>query len=251
VLRRLADLPDGVDGVDAVGTVSKDDYDRFLEPILDAARREGRRIRFLYRVGPEFEGFTVGAAWEDARIGMRFLRVFEGCAVVSDIGWIRHASRFVGTFLPCPVQVFDDGQMRQAVEWLVALPVRDAASHRLVPERGVIVVELRGPLRVRDLDAVAATADSWIESHGDLQGLVVHARGSPGWQDLDNLLRQLRFVSDRHRRVRRLALSTDATPASTTSGVASHFDQAEIRHYAFDALDEATAWAGGPSPGRA
>ena len=54
-------------------------------PLLDEARREGRRIRFLYQVGPEFEGFTPAAAWEDAKIGLHSVRLFDGCAVVTDL----------------------------------------------------------------------------------------------------------------------------------------------------------------------
>lgn len=46
--------------------MTREDYEKVLEPLIDEARREGRRIRFLYQVGPEFAGFTPGAAWEDA-----------------------------------------------------------------------------------------------------------------------------------------------------------------------------------------
>ena len=58
MLERINDLSPGVIGLRAVGKVSKEDYEQVLEPILDDARREGRRIRFLYQFGPEFEGFT-------------------------------------------------------------------------------------------------------------------------------------------------------------------------------------------------
>lgn len=62
-MRRLSigrpkDLPPGVVGVRAVGVVSKSDYERTFPPILNEARRFGNRIRFLYELGPEFEGFT-------------------------------------------------------------------------------------------------------------------------------------------------------------------------------------------------
>ena len=51
MLERLTDLPQGIDGLKAIGKVSKDDYVRVVEPLLDEARREGRRIRFLYQFG--------------------------------------------------------------------------------------------------------------------------------------------------------------------------------------------------------
>ncbi|MGH7296141.1 MAG: STAS/SEC14 domain-containing protein, partial [Polyangiaceae bacterium] len=110
MLERLKDLPRGVDGVRAVGKVTRQDYEDVLEPMLDEARREGRRVRFLYQFGPEFEGFTPGAMWEDARVGLRSLRLFEALACVSDVGWIRESVRFTAFFLPCATRVFGDAE---------------------------------------------------------------------------------------------------------------------------------------------
>src|SRR5689334_21956867 len=53
---------------------------------------------------------------------------------------------------------------------------------RLLPESSVIVAEIERPLRVADFDALALIADAWIEAHGVLGGLVVHARRFPGWE---------------------------------------------------------------------
>ena len=89
MIEKLKDLPRGIDGVRAIGKISKEDYEQVFVPFLDEARREGRHIRFIYQIGPEFEGFTPGAAWEDAKIGIHFLRLFDGCAVVTDLAWIR------------------------------------------------------------------------------------------------------------------------------------------------------------------
>lgn len=78
MLEQLKDLPSGVDGVKAVGEVSKEDYEKVVAPFFEGARREGRRLRFLYELGPEFKSFTAGAAWEDAKIGLSSIRLFEG-----------------------------------------------------------------------------------------------------------------------------------------------------------------------------
>jgi hypothetical protein len=100
MLETLKDLPPGVDGVKATGTISKQDYETVLVPLMDAARRDGRHLRFLYQVGPEFRGFTPGAAWEDVKIGLQSMRLFDGCAVVSDVGWIRESTRLAAFLLP-------------------------------------------------------------------------------------------------------------------------------------------------------
>ncbi len=100
MLETIHDLPPGVEGLKAVGKITKDDYDEVVEPLLDDARREGRRMRFLYELGTEFDGFTPSAAWEDAKVGLRAMRLFDGCAVVSDVGWIRDTSQVAGFMMP-------------------------------------------------------------------------------------------------------------------------------------------------------
>jgi hypothetical protein len=114
---------------------------------------------------------------------------------------------------------------------------------RLVPETGVVVVEVAAPLRTADFDALAATVDGWLATHDALQGVVVHAPAVPGWENLGALLRHLRFVRDHHRRVRRVALAVDGVLAGLAPTVAEHFVQAQLRRFGYDALDAAIAWA--------
>ncbi len=244
MLELIEGLPPGIDGLRATGRITKEDYERVFEPLVEEARRAGRRLRFLCDLGPEFEGFTFGAVWEDAKLGLRFLRLFEGCAVVSDLGWIRESARLIGFVLPCPARVFGSQTRDEAVEWLRALPPRAAASHHLIRELGVIVMEVEEALRAQDLDALALTADTWIETHGDLQGVVFHARGFPGWENLGSLLRHAQFVRDHHRKVKRVALSADGRLANFAPRLGDHFLKAEVAKFAYDDLETATAWAG-------
>jgi len=251
MLEKMKDLPNGIDGVKAVGKTSKEDYERVFVPLIDEARREGRRIRFLYQLGPEFEAFSPGAAWEDAKIGFHSLRLFDGCAVVTDAGWIRESTRVVGFFMPCPVRVFGNQELDKAIAWLSSLPESAAVSHRLLPESGVIVVEAKQALRAQDFDAVAFTADNWIEAHGYLQGLVIHVREFPGWENFGSLLRHLRFVRDHHREVKRIAFAADSKLASLAPEIGGHFIKAEVKSFGYDELDIAIAWAAHPAAAKA
>lgn len=245
MLEKLGNLPSGIDGVRAIGKLSKEDYEQVFVPLLDEARREGRRVRLLYQLGPEFEGFTPEAAWEDAKIGLHSMRLFDGCAVVTDRGWIRESTGLIGFLMPCPVRSFGNRELDEAIDWLISLPEVAAVSVRLLPESGVIVVEVKQALRAQDFDALAFTADDWIEAHGNLQGLVIHAREFPGWENFASLVRHVRFVRDHHRRVRRVALAVDSTLASLAPRIAEHFVQAEVKSFAYDQLDTAITWAGG------
>jgi hypothetical protein len=220
-----------------------------FDPLLDEARREDQGLRFLYQFGPEFEGFTAGAAWADAKIGLRSMRLFEGCAIVSDIGWIRESAQLIGFLLPCPVRVFGNNQLREAGEWLQGLPVRAPVSHRLLADLGVIVVEVNQALRVEDFNALSLTADEWINAHGELQGMVFHALEFPGWDDYGSFFRHMRFVHDYHRKIERIALAADSKFMSLAPRLAEHFVMAEVKSFEYEALEAATAWAGNANQG--
>jgi hypothetical protein len=247
MLEPLESLPAGVIGVRATGTVTRDDYDSVFKPLLQHAHAEGQRVRLLYVFAPDFTGLTAGAGWEDARLGLKYLRMFERCAIVSDVTWIRESARVIGTMMPCPVKVFGHAQQDEAIRW-VAAPAESALHHRLLTDVGVLVVEPTQPLRAEDFDALALTVDPWIESRGALRGIVVHTRGFPGWQNLGSFLRHMRFVGDHHRKVARVALAADGTLAEIVPSLGDPFVQAEVRHFAFDRVDDAIAWASGAAP---
>ena len=193
--------------------LTREEYDTVVVPLLDEARREGHRLRCLCEVGADYRGLTPGAAWEDLTLGLRALHLFDGCAVVSDVGWIREASRLAAFLMPCPVRVFDERDRAGAAAWLAGLPEGPGASVRLDPDAGVVVVEVVAPLRAADFDRLAATVDSWLATHEALPGVVVHARAVPGWENIGALMRHLWFVRDHHRRVRRVALAVDGALA--------------------------------------
>lgn len=246
MLEPLTDLPPGLEGVRASGRVSKADYENVLEPMLEEAHRQDRRVRFLYEVPSSVEKFTVGAAWEDVRVGVQFLRLFEGCAVVSDIGWLRTATELVGFAMPCPVRAFAPDEREAAIAWLVALPEGPSVNVRVLPEAEVIIIEPQAALRAADFDALAAAADAWLEAHGELRGLVVRARAFPGWENLAGMMRHIRFVKDYQRRIRRIALATGSRLGGAAQAFADLFVAAEVRAFAYDALDDAITWAGAP-----
>ncbi|MDG6107319.1 STAS/SEC14 domain-containing protein [Dactylosporangium aurantiacum] len=246
MLERVQDVPAGIDAVTATGMVGKDEYERVVVALIDDARRDGRRIRLLFELGPEFRGFTPAAGWEDLKVGIRSLRSFEGCAIVTDAGWVRESTRLLSWLTPCPVRVFGTRERPAALDWLRSLPEGPGVAHHLIPDAGVIVVEVAEPLRAQDFSALATTADSWLASHDRLNGVVMHAHTFPGWENLGGLLQHMRFVRDHHRRIGRVAVAADSVLTDVAPHLANHFVQAEIRHFGYDELDAAIAWASAP-----
>jgi SpoIIAA-like len=121
LLKQLTGIPAGIQALEAVGTVTTDDYERVFAPLVDQARRTGNRMRLLYQFGPGFERITPGALWADTRLGLSYLRLLDGCAIVSNIDWIRKPTRAIGAWMPCPVRVYDNDERDDAVVWLTSL----------------------------------------------------------------------------------------------------------------------------------
>lgn len=247
MLKRIADVPEGIDALAAVGTLTREDYEQSIEPVFDAARRDGRRIRLLVEIGPEYDGYTAGAAWEKTANAFRnpsLAWLLDGYAVVTDLRWLHEWAHLMAFLLPFPLRVFGYGERAAAVAWLSSLPEEPGIAHRLLPEPGVLVVEITEPLRAQDFDALAATVDGWLETHDALPGVVVHARAFPGWENVAGMLRHFRFVRDHHRAIRRVALAADGAVADLAPRLAEHFVRAEVKGFGYDDLDNAITWAG-------
>lgn len=120
MIKLIPDLPANVVGLVASGHVTAEDYERVAIPAVEAALRTHDRIRMLYQVPADFDGFAPGAVWDDVKMGMGHLTAWERIAVVSDVDWIRGSTRFFGFLMPCPVKLFANAEMVEATRWIVA-----------------------------------------------------------------------------------------------------------------------------------
>ena len=111
-------LPDNVVAVIASGKVTGEDYDSVLIPVIEEKLKKHDKIRVLYALGPDYSGFTAGAMWDDAKIGIRHLTAYEKVAVVSDANWITGAAKFFAFIIPCPVKIFSFDKLSEAKEWI-------------------------------------------------------------------------------------------------------------------------------------
>lgn len=115
----LEGYPDNVVAVRAEGLITRDDYEETLIPLIEERISAQGKVKLLYWCGPEFEGFSAGAMWDDARFGLTHLGDFSKMAVVSDIGWVRQSAKLFAPFVRAPVQVFHDADIEQAKRWII------------------------------------------------------------------------------------------------------------------------------------
>lgn len=113
-------MADGVVALVAHGKVSHQDYRDLIGPAIERKLQTYPKVRLLYYLGRDFEGYSAEAMWDDAVLGMRHKWDFEKAAVVTDVDWIRNSVAFFRFLIPCPVRVFHNNELGAATEWINA-----------------------------------------------------------------------------------------------------------------------------------
>ena len=117
MISTLEGLPDNVIGFEATGKVTDDDYEDVLVPAIRNIRDAHLKIRLIYVLGEDFEGWSPGAMWEDAKVGLGDPRSWEKIAIVSDKDWLRHSVKALGWMMPGEVRVFALDELTAARDW--------------------------------------------------------------------------------------------------------------------------------------
>jgi hypothetical protein len=117
MIRVMDGLPENVLGLEAIGTVTDEDYENVLIPAVEEKLAAHDKIRCVYVLGDEFESWTLGAMWEDAKIGGYELRRWETIASVTDRESVRHAVTAFGWMIPGQVRVFELAELEDAKAW--------------------------------------------------------------------------------------------------------------------------------------
>src|SRR5687767_13324294 len=107
---------------------------------------------------------------------------------------------------------------------------------------GILHVKPSGPLEEGDFELLAGLADPYIAKKGALTGLVVEIERFPGWKNLAGMLKHFRFVRGHHRKIRRIALVTDARIGKFAPSLARHFVAADVRRFPAGEAGKAKKW---------
>jgi SpoIIAA-like len=118
MIRTIPDLPDHVLGFTASGKVTAADYESVIVPAVEHELKARRRVRLLYHLGADFAGFDMGALWADAKIGLHHPAAWERVALVSDVDWLRSATKVLGFAMPGRVRVFANSELAEATRWV-------------------------------------------------------------------------------------------------------------------------------------
>jgi hypothetical protein len=242
MIELLEGLPDNVLALRGIGEVTADDYKGVLVPAVEEKLDKHKKIRLLYVLGDDFKRYSAGAAWEDAKVGMKHFTSWDRVAVVTDVDWIEHAVKAVAFAMPCEVRLFDDDELDEARQWISEPLPTSNLSFELLRDEAILVLRPSGELEAGDFEKIAATVDPYIEQSGRLNGLMIFAEKFPGWEDFGALVSHLRFVKDHQQKIGRIAMVSDDKVISMAPRLVRHFVSAEVRRYPVSEKDEALKW---------
>jgi len=115
-------------------------------------------------------------------------------------------------------------------------------EHTLDTESGILHLHPKSALQESDFLELASVVDPYLESHGEIKGVIVDAPGFPGWDSFGAMAAHFRFVRDHHRRIRKIAIVTDAHLGDVAEKLGSHFISATVKHFPAGHAAEAERW---------
>jgi hypothetical protein len=115
-------------------------------------------------------------------------------------------------------------------------------NYELLRDEGILIIRPQASLEAADFQKIAEEVDPYIEANGKLRGVMIDAESFPGWKDFAALVAHLKFVKGHHRNVEKIAAVSDSSFLAIAPKIASHFVQADVRHFAHSQREEALAW---------
>jgi len=237
MIEEISGLPEATIGFRATGKVTGDDYDKVLTPAIDRAIEEHHRVKMLAVLGPDFEGYSLEAAWDDTRLGLRHWSGFERIAVATDSAPFRHGLRAMGFLLPCPIRIFGLADEDDARRWLE----ESLGTIHLKRSGDVLIVQLIGKLEVSAYEGVDDRINDEF-SRAQHPRLLLDLRDFDGWSGLSALSQHFSLVREHRRKPERIAVVGDKSWQRLAEKVLSQFVNAKTHFFDSDDYEGAIAW---------
>ena len=111
----------------------------------------------------------------------------------------------------------------------------------MLPE-GILVLNPHAPLAKGDFSGVSTIVNAYLSDHTKLQGVLIHSKIFPGWENFGGFTAHMHFVREHHKQVRRLAIVTDSLIAGIAESLGKHFTSAEVKCFPFSDEAKALEW---------
>ncbi|MDR6757869.1 hypothetical protein J2Y48_003166 [Mycoplana sp. BE70] len=93
-----------------------------------------------------------------------------------------------------------------------------------------------------DLERIATELGLAVRSHGKLNGLMITIETFPGWKGFEALAAHLKFASNHHRLIERIAIVISNRLLRIIPAAARYFVHPEIRSFDFQQRAQVLSW---------
>jgi len=93
------------------------DYENVFIPELDRLIDQYGRIRVVFHLDDTFEGWELGAMWDDAKFGLKHKNDFERIAMVGGPRWVSWITGLSSHFMQGAIRGFDRSELEKATAW--------------------------------------------------------------------------------------------------------------------------------------
>lgn len=118
MLEVMPESQGNVIGVRASQKVTGRDYEEVLIPKLETLIQENDQVNFLYLIDEDFQGFELGAMWDDAKFGLKHRKKFDKVAMVGAAKWMEVGMKLFAPLMPGEIKSFPREELPAAWEWL-------------------------------------------------------------------------------------------------------------------------------------
>ncbi len=105
-----------------------------------------------------------------------------------------------------------------------------------------LILEPKEAFQCKDFEEVTKLVDPFIQSSGQLKGIIIYVKDFHGWDSFSALVRHLKFIKNHHKKVSHIAFVTDSLIGDLAEHMGSHFVQAQVKHFPFTHLKEVKQW---------
>ncbi len=141
----LDGFPKDVVAFEAIGFIGREDYEETLIPAIRSRVQEEGKVKLLYIMGDAFEGFSAGAAWDDAKLGLLHMGDFARVAVVTDKEWIRIGMKLFAPLVAAEIRVFELDELDAAKAWITSNHPEEDAGNGAAIDHPVLPLEDKMP----------------------------------------------------------------------------------------------------------
>ncbi|MGO4441596.1 STAS/SEC14 domain-containing protein [Rhizobium sp. RAF56] len=108
-------------------------------------------------------------------------------------------------------------------------------------DRNILIISADGPLKETDFKEFARQIVANTPAPRPLH-LMLRTESFPGWESFEAFEAHLRFVSEHHRRIEKIAVVTDSTLLKVLPHIASLLVHPKIKHFDLAETNIALTW---------